>query len=91
MAAVEAEIVAVIGTGAAAAGMERSAAGMEHPAAGAVVTAVTAVASEVAVGKDLAPAFVQEGMFVDFVEPDSSAFLACSCPDVGADRTSSSE
>ena len=84
MAAVEAEIVAVIGTGTAAAGMERS-------AAGAVVTAVTAVASEVAVGKDLAPAFVQEGMFVDFVEPDSSAFLGCSCPDVGADRMGSSE
>ena len=70
--------------------MERSAAGIEHPAAGAVETAVTAVVSETAVGKDLAPAFVQ-GMFVDFVEPDSSAFLACSCPDVGADRTSSSE
>ena len=74
-----------------AAGMERFAAGMEHPAAGAVGTAVTAVVSETAVGKDLAPAFVQEGMFVDFVEPDNFAFLACSCPDVGADRTGSSE
>lgn len=71
--------------------MKRSAAEMEHPAAGAVGIAVTAVASETGVGKDLAPAFVQEGKFVDFVEPDSSAFLECSCPDVGADQMGSSE